>query len=445
MDEDDTSLADVNLDIYEEFLHKIHNLASNLKRSIAWLDKDIYETYVYYDTSPRFQNEPESCLIWRVLHSTYKDLTGDNNLEDEELIEFKSHTPKVVPKIGDGFGKVRSVKAHIPRGYTYISAILQAAKQYELQRKFSNDLREQRQRMKERYLEELAKKKLAHNQELRLSNEAHAGYTQKLKAIEAIISKREEEADFGLLSSPSELPLPVEDVPPLFGFSEGIPRYSIEITGIENSTETKLGGNSVTYEALDVYMEIYGKAGSTRTFILVEPFKQEDVPSPDAIIKCQKALWILYCFVDKIRKKIAIPRYFTGFVKLGQWPSEPPQDIWEAFLSRNSNANASTHRTIEPLSPKKRKLEDATANIPEPGQTFRKINTSTERNFIMRPSKKKVINTSTEKKATPPPPKKKTKLDDHNAPHKPEPSRTLEPRHPSPTSDADAWLAKTFR
>lgn len=74
MEEDDTSLAEVDLNLYEAILHKIHNLAANTKHSIIWLDRNMYESYVYFEAHSKYQKEPECHLIWKVLEDTYKGL-----------------------------------------------------------------------------------------------------------------------------------------------------------------------------------------------------------------------------------------------------------------------------------------------------------------------------------------------------------------------------------
>ncbi|RAL65816.1 hypothetical protein DID88_005479 [Monilinia fructigena] len=390
MEEDDTSLADADLNLYEAILHKIHNLAADTKHSMIWLDKDMYDSYAIFEANPKYQKEPECYLIWKVLEDTYRGLHG--NREDEVFRKFMSCEPtpeeSLIPKPINGFGKSLKAKTHIPRGYIYISVILQAAKHYKFRRTFSNDLKRHELRIQERHKKKEAEMNLRFESAIEALKQTHTDQIQKLKVgyMQDIGSSKRDHShrirdvrmqQNPLPSSSKVLPLGPRDNyhdQPAFGFSEdGTPRYSVEITGLGKGMRFKESGAEWVCNALDVFLRTYDLPALGRKFILIEPLHDRNTPSAAAVGKCQEALdiaklWLAFDNSDKHDSS----KYLIGFVGRFLSSGKKKRVTLENFALKNiasamqSQNNSTATPSLFPFrSRKKRKFgDDTTADVP---------------------------------------------------------------------------------
>ncbi|KAB8297676.1 hypothetical protein EYC80_001484 [Monilinia laxa] len=378
--------------------------------------------------------------------------TGGNR-EDEVFRKFMSCEPtpqeSLIPKPINGFAKSLKARAHISRGYIYISVILQAAKHYKFRRTFSNDLKRHELRIQERHKKKEAEMNLGFESAIEALKQTHTdqiqklklGYRQEIGSLKRDRSHRIRDVRMQQNPLPSlskSTPLGLRGIyndQPAFGCSEdGTPRYSIEITGLGNEMRFEETGKDWKCNLLDVYLRIYDLPALGRKFILIEPLHDRNTPSAVAVGKCQEALdiaklWLAFGNSDKHDSS----KYLIGFI----------ENIASAMQSQKS-INAT--QTLFPLpSLKKRKFgDDTTADVPRYSHTSleREISIATPRPWPTPIQQKKfddfpqsnhttsgLNNVEAERgdkrNGTPPHSPKKTSLEDLTESHQLDPSHIL--------------------
>lgn len=316
----------------------------------------------------------------------------DGNLEDEEFRRFESYEPTpeehLIPKPINGFGKSSKAEAHIPRGYIYISVILQAAKHYKLRRTFSNDLKRHELRIQETHKKKEAEISLGFESVIDALKQTHTDQIRKLKLsyMQEIGSLKQDRSHRIQELRMQQNPLPsLSKSPPLgsqghyhdqpvFGFSEdGTPRYSVEITGLGKGMRFREFGTEWVCNLLDVFLRTYDLPALGRKFILIEPLHDRNIPSAAAVEKCQEALniaklWLAFDNSDKRNSS----KYLIGFIGRFLSSGKKKRITFEKFASKDNasamqsqNSTTATPTLFPFLSPKKRKFgDDTTADLP---------------------------------------------------------------------------------
>ncbi|KAJ8067718.1 hypothetical protein OCU04_003323 [Sclerotinia nivalis] len=79
MEEKDTSLTQVKLDLYEDVLHRIKSISSKCPRQKTRVHDEFRSSYELFYTDSRYKNFPESRRIWEILRKVYTSLLDNDH------------------------------------------------------------------------------------------------------------------------------------------------------------------------------------------------------------------------------------------------------------------------------------------------------------------------------------------------------------------------------
>ncbi|KAF7860369.1 hypothetical protein EAF04_008496 [Stromatinia cepivora] len=114
MEEKDTSLTQVKLELYEDVLHRIKSISSKSPRHQIRVHDEIRSSYKLFYTNSRYKNFPESRRIWEILRKVYTSLLDNdhaaftaafpefNNAKPGDNLDRTLIAPSAIPRYGFG-------------------------------------------------------------------------------------------------------------------------------------------------------------------------------------------------------------------------------------------------------------------------------------------------------------------------------------------------------